>query len=113
MIKLTKAQKERLSKMQTFEEFEKDYYTAHPEELEEYKKAALEEYANDPSMSARELLSIIRHIVELEGYSKFAKKNNIAREHLYRAISPRGNPTLSTMEKLAASCGLRVGFIPK
>lgn len=113
MIKLNKAQKEHLHKMQTFDDFEKEYFTNNPEALEEYKKAALEEYANDPAMSARELLTILRRIVELEGYSKFAKKAKLAREHIYRAIAPTGNPTLSTMEKLAASCGLRVGFIPK
>ncbi|MGN1058354.1 MAG: DNA-binding protein [Candidatus Avelusimicrobium sp.] len=113
MIKLTKAQKEKLKTMPTFEQEERAYFAKHPEELAEYRKAALEEYTADKTMTAKELLAILRHIAKLEGYTHLAKRANLKREHLYRAISPTGNPTLSTMEKLASSCGLRVGFIPK
>ena len=113
MNKLTKEQKEKLKTMPTFEQEERAYFAKHPQELAEYRKAALEEYTEDKTMTAKELLSILRHIAKLEGYTRFAKRAHLTREHLYRAISPTGNPTLSTLEKLADSCGLRIGFLPK
>ena len=89
------------------------YYKKHSNEIIDFKRAVLAEYNNDKTMSTKELLAIFRHIAEIEGYTKFARRAKLAREHLYRAISPKANPTLSTLEKLANSCGLRISFIPK
>jgi len=95
------------------DDFLQEYYTKHPNEINNFKMAVLAEYNNDKNMSAKELLAIFRHIAEIEGYTKFARKAKLAREHLYRAISVNANPTLSTLEKLANSCGLRISFIPR
>ena len=100
-------------KLINFDDFLQEYYTKKPNKIAELKKAVLEEYNNDKNMSAKELLAIFRHIAEIEGYTKFARRTKLAREHLYRAISPNANPTLSTLEKLANSCGLRISFIPR
>ena len=100
-------------KLINFDDFLQEYYTKKPNEITNFKKAVLAEYNNDQNMSAKELLAIFRHIAEIEGYTKFARRAKIAREHLYRAISPNANPTLSTLEKLANSCGLRISFIPR
>jgi probable addiction module antidote protein len=70
----------------------------------EYLKAALEE--NDqPSV----LLIALRRIAEARGgIAKVAKAAGIERESLYRALSVRGNPRLSTLVAVTKAVGLRL-----
>ena len=59
----------------------------------EYLKAAMED-TDEPQV----LLVALRHIAEARGgMAKVAKAAGIERESLYRALSPRGNPRLSTL----------------
>ena len=75
-----------------------------PEFAAEYLKAALEE-ADDP----RVLLMALRHVAEARGgVAKVAKAAGIERESLYRALSPRGNPRLSTLVAATKAMGLRL-----
>ena len=113
MTKLTKHQEKLLASMPTWDEVQREYFVQYPERLQEYKQSILSEYENDPTMSFHELLSIFSRIAEIESYTKFAKRTKISREHLYRALGPKGNPTLATLTKLADSCGLRIGFYLK
>lgn len=71
---------------------------------EEYLKAALED-ANEPKV----LLIALRHLAEAKGgIAKIAKKAGIERESLYRALSPSGNPRLSTLVAVTKAIGLRL-----
>ena len=66
---------------------------ADPEFAAEYLKAAIEEAEDEP----RVLLIALRRIAEARGgLAKVAKAAGIERESLYRALSQRGNPRLST-----------------
>ena len=77
---------------------------ADPEFAAEYLKAALEE-ADDP----RVLLIALRHVAEARGgVAKVAKAAGIERESLYRALSPRGNPRLSTLVAVTKAMGLKL-----
>ncbi len=68
----------------------------------EYLKAAIED-AEEPKV----LLVALRHIAEARGgISKIAKAAGIERESLYRALSPRGNPRLSTLFAVTKAMGL-------
>ena len=68
----------------------------------EYLKAALED-AEEPQV----LLIALRHIAEARGgIAKIAKEAGIQRESLYRALSPRGNPRLSTLVAVTKAMGL-------
>jgi probable addiction module antidote protein len=58
----------------------------------EYLKAALEE-SDDPSV----LLVALRRLAHAHGIAKVAKATGIERESLYRALSEKGNPRLSTL----------------
>lgn len=113
MIKLSKKQLEKLSAMPTLETWQKERFAKHPEDLPKFKKSVLASYQKDPSMSEKELIAILRDIAQMEGYTKFAQKAKLAREHVYRAVSPGANPRLSTLVKLADACGLRIGFYLK
>ena len=70
----------------------------------EYLKAAMED-VDEP----RVLLSALRQIAEARGgMAKIAKKAGIKRESLYRALSKRGNPRLSTLFAVTKAMGLTV-----
>jgi probable addiction module antidote protein len=73
-----------------------------PEFAAEYLKAALED-TEEPKV----LLIALRHLAEARGgMAKVAKAAGIERESLYRALSPRGNPRLSTLVAVIRALGL-------
>ena len=74
-----------------------------PDFAAEYLKAALEE-EDEPSV----LLIALRHVAQAQGIARVAKAAGIEREGLYRALSERGNPRLSTLVAVAKSLGLRL-----
>ncbi len=75
-----------------------------PEFAAEYLKAALED-TDEP----RVLLIALRHLAEGKGgMAKIAKAAGIERESLYRALSARGNPRLSTLTAVTKALGLRL-----
>jgi probable addiction module antidote protein len=55
------------------------------------------------------LLAALRHIAEAQGMASVAELAGIPRESVYRALSPRGNPTLKTLLALLNATGLRLG----
>jgi probable addiction module antidote protein len=70
----------------------------------EYLKAALED-TEEP----RVLLIALRRIAEARGgIAKVAKLAGIERESLYRALSAKGNPRLSTLVAVTKAVGLRL-----
>ena len=73
-----------------------------PEFAVEYLKAALED--DEPTV----LLIALRHLAQAQGIAKVAKAAGIQREALYRALSPRGNPRLSTLVAVTKAIGLKL-----
>jgi len=70
----------------------------------EYLKAALEE-ADDPKV----LLLALRRLTQARGgFAKIARAAGIERESLHRALSPKGNPRLSTLVAVAKAIGLKL-----
>jgi probable addiction module antidote protein len=78
-----------------------------PEFAAEYLKAAMEE-ADEPKV----LLIALRQIARARGIAKVAKAARIERESLYRALSPRGNPRLTTLMAVAKALGLTLTVKP-
>lgn len=75
-----------------------------PEFAAEYLRAALED-DGEPGV----LLIALRHIAEARGgIAKVAKAAGIERESLYRALSVRGNPRLSTLVAVTRAVGLKL-----
>ena len=74
-----------------------------PDFAAEYLKAALED-ADEP----RVLLIALRHVAQARGIARIAKAAGIERESLYRALSARGTPRLSTLYAVAKAVGLRL-----
>jgi probable addiction module antidote protein len=69
----------------------------------EYLKAALED-DDEP----RVLLIALRHIAQARGIAKVAKAAGIERESLYRSLSARGNPRMSTLVSVTKAMGLKL-----
>ena len=80
---------------------------ADPEMADLYLAAALEE-ANLPG-GQHALLAALRHIAEAQGMATVAEKAGMPRESLYRALSPRGNPTIKTLLAVLGAAGLQLG----
>jgi probable addiction module antidote protein len=75
-----------------------------PEFAVEYLKAALED-SDEPKV----LLTALRRITEARGgIAKVAKAAGIERESLYRILSARGNPRLSTLRAVVKAVGLKL-----
>lgn len=80
---------------------------ADPELADLYLATALEE-ANLPGGQFA-LLAALRQIAEAQGMAAVAKRAGIPRESLYRALSPRGNPTIKTLLAVLGAAGLQLG----
>ena len=75
-----------------------------PEFAVEYLKAALDD-SDEPQV----LLIALRRLAEARGgIAKIAKAAGIERESLYRALSARGNPRLSTLTAVMKAVGLKL-----
>src|SRR5204863_5917430 len=74
-----------------------------PEFAAEYLRAALED-EDEP----RVLLIALRQLARARGIAKVAKAAGVERESLYRALSARGNPRLSTLVAVTKAIGLRL-----
>ena len=77
-----------------------------PKFAAEYLKAALED-EDEP----RVLLLALRHLAQAQGIAKVAKAARIERESLYRALSARGNPRLSTLVAVTKAIGLKLTVV--
>ena len=75
-----------------------------PEFAAEYLKASLED-TEEPQV----LLVALRRLAEAKGgIAKVAEAAGLQRESLYRALSARGNPRLSTLLAVTKAVGLRL-----
>lgn len=79
---------------------------ADPDFANEYLATALEEVDLLGGQAA--LLAALRHIAEAQGMSAVAARAGIPRESLYRALSPKGNPTIKTFLAVVRGAGLHL-----
>mgnify|MGYP001553533732 FL=1 len=79
---------------------------ADPEMADIYLATALEEVNLPGGQFA--LLAALRHIAEAQGMAAVAEKAGMPRESLYRALSPRGNPTIKTLLAVLGAAGLQL-----
>ena len=74
-----------------------------PEEMAAYLDAWLEEAPEDAAGIARALGDIAR----AKGMSQVARDAGLSRESLYKALSETGNPSFSTVLKVARALGVK------
>jgi probable addiction module antidote protein len=78
----------------------------------EYLKAAMESLDN-PDERAGGLLALRAVAEAYGGLGAVAAAAGISRESLYRALSPKGNPTLKTLVAVLKSVDLRLSIAEK
>ncbi len=77
----------------------------------EYLKAAMESL-DDPEDRAAGLLALRTIAEAYGGLGSVAAQAGINRESLYRALSPKGNPTLKTLLAVLKTVGMRLSVEP-
>lgn len=75
---------------------------AGPEEAAAYLNAALEEGSQEVFLMA------LRDIADAQGMARLSKKARLNRESMYRMLSGKGNPQLSSLASILESVGLRL-----
>ena len=76
-----------------------------------YLKAAMESL-DDPNDRAAGLLALRTIAEAYGGLGAVAADAGISRESLYRALSPKGNPTLKTLLAVLKTVGMRLSVAP-
>lgn len=72
----------------------------------DYLRTAFDELDEEGGESA--FLIALRHVVESRGgMAVVAERARLSRESLYRALSPKGNPTLRTMIAVIKATGIQ------
>ena len=79
-----------------------------PAEASAYLEAALKD--GDPKLF---LLALKNVASAAGGISGLAKKSKLNRETLYRTLSKKGNPELTTLHAILESLGLQISITPK
>ena len=83
-------------------------YLKNDEDIAAYLEAVMEEGGNDPAYIVHALGVVAR----AQNMSKLARDAGMSREGLYKALSGTGNPSFSTVVKVADALGLRISFTP-
>src|SRR5215468_1969460 len=97
----------------------------HKMNLRSYKADLLEQL-NDPEFAAAYLANVLesgdnaaflialRDVVEAGGGVNWVSQQaRIQRQSVYKALSERGNPTLTTLQDVLKPLGLRISVMPK
>lgn len=81
-------------------------YLETEEDIQSYLDAVLEEGGNDPAY----VVHALGVIAKAKNMSQLARETGLSREGLYKALSDEGNPTFSTVTKIAKALGLQIRF---
>ncbi len=90
----------------TFGEIEEEYFVKHPEEIDEYITIIFDEYAKDGDIGA--LLSSLRRVIRAKGISLIAKKTDLTRNGLQKALSVKGNPRFESINAIMHAMGYQL-----
>lgn len=92
--------------MEKISEFEMADYLDTPKKQQIYLDTIAEEGTNE------EFLKALETVAKAQGMTKTAKKANISRDGLYKALSPNGNPTFETMRNILKAIGFTISVKP-
>jgi probable addiction module antidote protein len=97
-------------KLRTFDEVQIEHYKKNPKELKSYIGVALEEYQKDGDEKAfLAALSVAARVYG--GFTKLSKTSGLNRENLYRALSERSDPRLSTVMQVLSTLGFSLRIV--
>jgi len=79
-------------------------YLKTDEDIQLYLEACIEEAGDDPAF----IVHALGVIAKAKNMSQLSRETGISREGLYKAFSPGGNPTFTTIAKVAKALGLQI-----
>ena len=74
------------------------------ENIQFYLEVCIEEAGDDPVF----IIHALNVIARARNMSQLTRDTGLTREGLYKALSPDGNPTFSTVTKVAKALGLQI-----
>ena len=90
----------------TVSKWDASEYLDSPEMIHEYLKAALEDGGTELLMAA------IGDVAKAKGMTEIAKKTDLNRQNLYKALSANGSPKFDTVVKVLEAFNLKLTFEP-
>jgi probable addiction module antidote protein len=93
--------------METVKDFDAAEYIETREDVIAYLDAALAE--NDTKF----LLKAIGNVARSRGMAQLARELNLSREGLYDSLSPKGNPSFTTVVKVLDNLGFQLSIQQK
>jgi probable addiction module antidote protein len=92
--------------MEKFSEYLKEVLS-NEAEAQSYLNVALEQLFIDHNKAL--FLIALRQVIETHGgITKIAKETNISRQHLYKILSSKGNPSIDKVGSLLAALGFKL-----
>ena len=92
--------------MQKFENYLKDQFQDE-ENVKEYINAALEQYFEDYNKEL--FLASLKEVIKANGgVTEFSKQTHINRQHIYKMLSDKGNPSFDNIGSLLIALGLKL-----
>jgi len=90
----------------TLDEATVEYFTKHPEEIDDFLAEIFADYAEDGDSAV--LLSALRIIARVKGVSTMAAEIGMTRQGLQKALSANGNPRLDTINAIMRAMGYQL-----
>ena len=92
-------------------------YTNYENGLKEALKNPIEaaEYLNESLESGQQdvFLMALKDVANARGFTQIAQDTSLNRENLYRILSEKGNPQLSSLKNILDSLGLKLTVEPQ
>ena len=80
-------------------------YLDSPEMIHEYLKAAFE------TGDSAQLIVAIGNVAKAQGMTDIARKTNLSRQNLYKALTQDGSPKFDTVKKVIEALGCKLAIV--
>ena len=95
-----------MGEYRTLDEVTVEYFTQHPEEIDDFLHEIFADYAEDEDSAT--LLSSLRVIARVKGVSNLAGEIGMTRQGLQKALSAKGNPRLDNINAIMRAMGYQL-----
>ncbi len=95
-----------MTEYRTLDQISIEYFSDHPEEIDDFINEIFAEYAKDGDSAA--LLSALRVIARVKGLSTMAEEIGMTRQGLQKALSAKGNPRLDNINAIMRAMGYQL-----
>ena len=99
-----------MSNYRTLDEVTVEYFTNHPDEIDDFLAEIFADYAEDGDSAV--LLSALRIIARVKGISAMASEIGMTRQGLQKALSANGNPRLDNINAIMRAMGYQLKPVP-